>query len=81
MNLVQLTNDVAIVWVRTKYNQSIRFTDYVLPACLPTPEQVNLYNQGDTGFVSGWGLTEEQDRSSAAKKLQYVAVPMTSTSR
>ena len=75
-NKRHLTNDIALLWIRTKYNQKVFFTDFVLPVCLPKtynfPSQ--FYSKGIMGTVSGWGLLNET-HSDASEVLQYVSVP------
>ena len=70
INSINGINDISIIWIRSKYNQSARFTDSVLPACLPDHSHGELYRSNEMGLVSGWGLTDEADRTSAAKMLQ-----------
>lgn len=36
----------------------------------------DLYTAGAVTTVSGWGLTDESDRGSAASTLQFVSVPI-----
>ncbi len=91
----ELTYDLALVFVSSRYNQSARFADDVQPACLPRmnkdslrarslfgdDEEEFMYEAGESGVTSGWGLTDEGDRRSAAKRLQFVSVPMVHTER
>ena len=50
-NKRHLTNDVALVWLKSKYGQPVLWTDYVLPICLPksTDEFLNQPNTEGTG--------------------------------
>merc|ERR1719412_449953 len=70
-------NDIALVWVESKYNQSIHMTDYILPACLPKQslDSNKVYAVGDHGTVSGWGLLDEKDKTGSST-LQHVSVPI-----
>jgi hypothetical protein len=73
----ELSSDLALIFVASEYDQGVLFTDSVQPACLPTvedEEDASIYAVGLSGDVSGWGLTDEHDRTSAATKLQYVTV-------
>lgn len=64
-------NDVALI----KLNRTANFTEYVQPACLPTPEFL-IRSDGERCQVSGWGVTDlSKGQASAANILQYVTVP------
>ncbi len=78
-NKRHLSNDVAILWIRNKYGQTARFSDYVIPACLPDPDEKNLYKTKTLGTVSGWGLLEESGEVSSPT-LQFVSVPILESS-
>ena len=75
-NKRHLTNDIALLWIRSKYNQEVFFTDNVLPVCLPKAHNfpAQFYSEGIMGTVSGWGLLNET-HSDASDVLQYVSVP------
>ncbi len=75
-NSRELTYDIALAFVETKYKQSATFTDQVQPACMPAKSDSGLYSTGLSGTASGWGLTDESDRFSASPTLQFVSVPM-----
>jgi hypothetical protein len=47
-NKRHLTNDIAILWIKSKYNQTVLYTDYILPICLPDPLKAlsNYYSPG-----------------------------------
>ena len=45
------------------------------------PRQSGVYDEGVSGIVSGWGLTDESDMKSGASLLQSVEVPVTSTKK
>eukprot|EP00092_Neocalanus_flemingeri_P028964 GFUD01031447.1.p1 GENE.GFUD01031447.1~~GFUD01031447.1.p1 ORF type:complete len:524 (-),score=108.55 GFUD01031447.1:89-1660(-) len=74
-NPTTLRNDVAIVSILSPYGQGARWTDWVLPACLPSSQHADLYKEGLKGQVSGWGLLDEED-TAMASKLQHVTVPI-----
>ena len=79
-NKRHLTNDIAVMWIRSeKYNQTVRYSDQVLPVCLPelSNPMEEFYNNGDFGIVSGWGLLNETDNK-GSNSLQHVALPMLS---
>jgi len=73
-NAARLSSDLALVFVASEYDQKVLFTDVIQPACLPASTEDPLYSVGSVGYVSGWGLTDEKDSGSAAKKLQWVSV-------
>lgn len=54
-NKRHLTNDIALLWIRSKFNQTVHFTDYILPACLPDLNEHfrHYYPVGNYGTVSG----------------------------
>ena len=70
----RLVYDIALAWIETEYNQTAMFSPHVQPACLPPEEEASLYESGEVGTASGWGLTDEGDSGSAATALQYVQV-------
>jgi len=72
-----LQNDVAVLSILSTFEQGVRWTSWVLPACLPAPDQPLLYQAGTKGTVSGWGLLDEQDRY-MSPNLQHVTVPIMS---
>lgn len=76
-NRRNLQNDIALVWVESKYNQSVHFTDYIQPACLPNQnsDPSTIYKIGQHGTVSGWGLLNEKHKEGSAT-LQHVSVPI-----
>jgi len=79
-NKRHLTNDIAVMWIRSeKYNQTVRYSDQVLPVCLPelSNPMEEFYKNGDFGIVSGWGLLNETDNK-GSNSLQHVALPMLS---
>lgn len=49
-------HDIALLKVKLKNGQGIKFNDHVQPACLP--EQMTEYVDGQKCHVSGWGKTE-----------------------
>ena len=46
-------NDIALLKVKPLGGSSIKFSDYVQPACLPDAETV--YSSGQRCHISGWG--------------------------
>ncbi|XP_055624127.1 serine protease easter-like [Toxorhynchites rutilus septentrionalis] len=53
-----LVNDVALI----KLNESVTFTDYIAPVCLPIPEIAKTKNTDETTFTAvGWGNTEHKN--------------------
>jgi len=72
-----LQNDVAVLSIRSKYGQGVKWTDWVLPICLPHPHYQQLYTPGTQGVVAGWGLLQEEDKFMSLN-LQHVEVPIVS---
>ena len=50
-----LYNDIAIIKLKTP----LKFNENVQPACLPDPDTIPEEN-GNIGFVSGWGSSTER---------------------
>merc|ERR1739848_511268 len=63
-----IENDIAIL----KLSQDVTFSDYVVPACLPSSSS-NSYT-GQSATVSGWGTTSEGGDTSAFLKETSVNV-------
>eukprot|EP00088_Acartia_fossae_P037902 TRINITY_DN3913_c0_g1_i13.p1 TRINITY_DN3913_c0_g1~~TRINITY_DN3913_c0_g1_i13.p1 ORF type:complete len:497 (-),score=103.06 TRINITY_DN3913_c0_g1_i13:688-2178(-) len=61
-------NDIVIL----KMARDIQFSDYVVPACLPTSSSSTYY--GSQAVVSGWGAVSEGGRSSSVLKETTVRV-------
>lgn len=78
-NKRMLTNDIALLWITSSFNQTVKFTDYVLPVCLPLSLE-GLYQAGSYGTVSGWGLLNET-QSRGSNSLQHVSLPLKSHSQ
>ena len=76
-NRRHLTNDIALMWLKTPYNQTVQFRDNILPVCLPDghEESQAYYLPGTLGTVSGWGLLEETAKK-GSNILQYVSLPV-----
>ena len=76
-NRRHLTNDIALMWVRTSYNQTVQYRDHILPICLPdiNERSETYYLSGIKGTVSGWGLLEETARK-GSNTLQFVTLPV-----
>jgi hypothetical protein len=53
--------DIALLKVRTKDGEGIKFNDYVQPACLPA--SADVYRAGLKCLISGWGETGEDSES------------------
>jgi len=64
------SNDIALL----KFTESVELEKYV-PACLP--EKDADFTSGQTGWVYGWGVTEENGFD-LAEKLQELEVPIVS---
>ena len=58
-----LDSDLAVVEVISEFGQGIHFTPFVLPACLLSQPEPDLYQPGTMGFVSGFGLLTENSNS------------------
>ena len=52
-NKRHLNNDIAILWVKSKFNQTVFYTDNVLPVCLPPSSSEEFYSPGTVGVTSG----------------------------
>ena len=52
-NKRHLSNDIALLWVKSKFNQTVFYTDDVLPVCLPASSSEELYSPGTVGVTSG----------------------------
>ena len=54
-NKRHLSNDIAILWIKSNYNQTVRYTDYIVPACMPDVDlnDRDYYNVGSLGTVTG----------------------------
>ncbi|KAH8268680.1 hypothetical protein KR026_011634, partial [Drosophila bipectinata] len=74
-NSVDQRNDIALV----RLKQSVTYTDYVRPICLPTSEQVrnNLFT-GYSMDAAGWGLTENNQPSPIKLKISVDVWNLTS---
>ena len=82
-NKRHLTNDIAVMWIRSeKYNQTARYSNHVLPVCLPDllKPTDEFYKPGKFGIVSGWGLLNETDKA-GSNSLQHVALPILSADK
>ena len=76
-NSKTLKNDIALLFISSKYGQGARWTDYVMPICLPSPNHPSIYEPGTEATVSGWGMLEEE-ASYMSSHLQQVSVPIIS---
>ncbi|XP_055534263.1 CLIP domain-containing serine protease B4-like isoform X2 [Wyeomyia smithii] len=57
-NKLTLINDVALI----KLNQSVNFTDFISPVCLPFSETAKALDTDNTTFIAvGWGNTEHRN--------------------
>ena len=52
-NKRHLSNDIALLWVKSKFNQTVFYTDNVLPICLPPSSTEEFYSPGTVGVASG----------------------------
>ncbi|XP_041969294.1 serine protease 7-like [Aricia agestis] len=66
--------DIAILVLE----QSVNFTDYIQPVCLPTTEYVAVqdYLKDSSYLTAGWGATEYDVTSPVKRKLRLNAVPI-----
>eukprot|EP00062_Callorhinchus_milii_P000335 gi/632934237/ref/XP_007904276.1/ PREDICTED: coagulation factor IX-like [Callorhinchus milii] len=63
-------NDIALLYLSSQVN----FNQFISPICLPNYHLSHLLLvEGQTGYVSGWGLTNERGRSS--RFLRRVNLP------
>merc|ERR1712200_182123 len=69
-----IENDIAIL----KLSQDVTFSDYVVPACLPSSSSNSYIGQAAT--VSGWGTTSEGGDTSAFLKETSVNIVVSSDS-
>jgi len=67
-------NDIAVVSLISP----VKWTNYVLPACLPSRHHPSLYVPGTPGLISGWGLLDEEKTTSLTRNLQHATVPIIS---
>ena len=76
-NRRHLTNDIALMWLKTPYNQTVQYRENILPVCLPDGHEQSqaYYLPGTLGTVSGWGLLEETAKK-GSNILQYVSLPV-----
>ncbi|XP_053683648.1 transmembrane protease serine 9-like, partial [Sabethes cyaneus] len=65
-NFTRLTDDIALLELST----TIRFTDYVQPACVNLDPNIT----GEYGTVVGWGLTENDETSPILKTADIPVV-------
>ena len=64
-----LANDIAVVRVESEFGQGVLFSKLVLPICLPLMSLQSLYEEGQKGLVSGFGVLVEGGRA-ISKTLQ-----------
>ncbi|KAM4636474.1 complement C1r subcomponent [Discoglossus pictus] len=68
-NNVNFDNDIALL----RLKNPVVMDQNLSPICLPESDNKNLYNDGRLGFVSGFGVTEND---TIANHLRYVSLPM-----
>jgi len=68
-----LENDIAVLFLTPKDGQSLTWSNFVRPVCLPEPHphQAHLYDMDNTAIVSGFGLLDEESRN-MSPTLQHV---------
>ncbi|KAF3839241.1 hypothetical protein F7725_017958 [Dissostichus mawsoni] len=70
-NHVNYNHDIALI----KTQDTITFNSSVMPICLPAED--TTYTMGETGLVSGFGMTETDTHVQVlSNKLKYVKIPM-----
>nr|XP_046254445.1 uncharacterized protein LOC124064236 [Scatophagus argus] len=69
-NLMDFNNDIALI----KLQDAITFKGSIMPICLPAEDAT--YTTGIMGMVSGFGLTETDNRRILTNKLKYVQLPV-----
>lgn len=69
-------NDLCLLKIRERGGRGILFNEHVLPACLPSYDDV--YTAGTHCFIAGWGNTlgSDNDRASNSAVLRTAAVPL-----
>nr|BAU69611.1 C1ra [Sphyrna zygaena]BAU69612.1 C1rb [Sphyrna zygaena] len=65
----QYAHDLALV----RLGRRVTLTEEVVPACLPPTAASALYAPALLGYVSGWGVTQD---NRLADKLHYVGLPV-----
>ncbi|KAK4887607.1 hypothetical protein RN001_003878 [Aquatica leii] len=71
-NLPQLINDISLI----RLNQTVKFSDYVRPICLPTSED-ELTQYGITLYTTGFGDNERNiDGPQTKKKIPTTLIPL-----
>ncbi|XP_043935637.1 complement C1r subcomponent-like [Protopterus annectens] len=62
-------SDIALI----KMKKKVTLNDDLLPICLPSLDDNDIYESDRLGYVSGWGVTEKQILSN---KLKYIGLPI-----
>ncbi|XP_057690112.1 complement C1r subcomponent isoform X2 [Corythoichthys intestinalis] len=63
-------NDIALI----KLNDALTFNGSVMPLCLPTDEA--LYNSGNLGVTSGFGMIMSDSKFRISNELVYTHIPV-----
>uniref|UniRef100_A0A8C2WI92 Complement component 1, r subcomponent n=1 Tax=Cyclopterus lumpus TaxID=8103 RepID=A0A8C2WI92_CYCLU len=69
-NSVNFNHDIALI----KMQDSVTFSSSIMPICLPAAGAT--YINGMMGLVSGFGITEIDDRRILTNKMNYVHLPV-----
>uniref|UniRef100_H2Z0I7 Peptidase S1 domain-containing protein n=1 Tax=Ciona savignyi TaxID=51511 RepID=H2Z0I7_CIOSA len=67
-NNINLLNDISLI----KLAGVVTYTDYIIPACLPTAD----ISAGELCWITGWGSTEGEISTDARNILREASVPV-----
>lgn len=71
-------NDIALL----RLGQSVEFTEWIKPICLPIAPSTRNINYDDYSFiVAGWGKTERSSSSNIKLKVELNGVPLEQCNR
>jgi len=76
-NFWTLTYDIALL----KLVSPVTYSDHISPVCLPSALQESLPAPNTTVFITGWGVTEEDEDAEASDTLQQVGIPLQSSEK
>ncbi|KAJ1122373.1 hypothetical protein NDU88_000862 [Pleurodeles waltl] len=65
-------NDIALIKLKAK----VELSNLVSPICLPGPDLEYILENGRTGYISGWGKTENKDQVQTLQMAQISIVKM-----